>query len=288
MKPRLLITGASGYLGRHLARRAAEDFEVLAGYASRPDRVTAGRPVPLDVTDRAAVFRIIAAARPAVVIHTAAANPGRQTAEMMPVNAGGARHVAGAAQAVGARLIHLSSDVVFDGRRPPYDEAAQPSPVNDYARSKVAGEAAVREAAPGAAIVRTSLIYSLDEIDRSNAGFIERLRRGEVLRLWTDVIRQPVWVETLAAALLELAGPVRDFSGVLNVAGRQALSRWEFGRRMLAFWGAGEFETLQPGLAREEPPVGAVPLDLRLDLRLAERVLVTPLPGVDEVLAGRR
>ncbi|MFQ5612085.1 MAG: SDR family oxidoreductase [Anaerolineae bacterium] len=286
MKPRLLITGASGYLGRRLARRAATTgFEVIAAYGRQWAKVTAGRPLALDVTDAQAVRRAVASHRPQVIVHCAAANPGRPEAEMMAVNAEGSRHVAEAATAAGARLIHLSTDVVFDGRHPPYDEDAPLSPVNPYGRSKAAAETAVLETAPGATVVRTSLIYDLDEVDRSNAGFIDRLRSGQPLVLWTDVIRQPVWAATLVSALLELAGGHPPPSGILNIAGGQALNRWEFGRRMLAYWGAEGAENLQAGLAAAEP--FPVPLDLRLDLGRAQSLLATPLLGVDEVLGQK-
>jgi hypothetical protein len=126
-------------------------------------------------------------------------------------------------------------------------------------------------------IVRTSLIYSLDEMDRATAGLVEALRRGQPYTLFTDQRRNPVWAETLSRACVELAGS--DYRGVLNVAGRQVLTRAEIGMRMLDWWGVKEREMLSLG-----PSDGDKwPRDCELDLQRATSVLSTPLLGMDEV-----
>ena len=299
----LLIIGGSGYLGRHLSRKATETaayaskFGVYATYHRNVDRVKVGRPVPLDVTNREAVLDRIRELRPHAIIHTAAINPGGGSEEqMMAVNARGSRHVAEAASGVGARLVHVSSDVVHDGQHAPYSDDVLPSPINGYARSKVEAEAAVAELKPQAAIVRTSLIYGLAEMDRGTAGFVERIEAGEVLTLFSDAIRQPVCVDSLGEALLRLAAldaadvasltDASKFAGTLNVAGRQAMTREEFGRKMLAWWNVDLRGLVRSVRAADvcEP----IPLDLRLTTDKAERVLHMVFPGVDEVLAMPR
>lgn len=281
MQKILLLTGGSGYLGRHLARRAVSRFSLVTAYHRSP-AVTAGRPLPLDLTDREAVFRAVEALQPQAIIHAAAINPGSgDEAAMMRVNADGTRHLAEAARQVGARLVHVSTDVVHDGRHAPYPDDAPPAPLNAYGRSKAAGEAAVAGACPQAVIVRTSLIYGLEEMDRGTAGFVQKLRSGRPLILFHDVIRQPVWVETLCEALLRLVDlPV---AGILNVAGRQPLTREAFARRMLAFWQVDRLDLLRSGRAADVS--AEIPLDLRLEVSRAENLLGMTFPGVDEVLA---
>lgn len=277
----LLITGGSGYLGRHLSAKAVEKYNVYAAYSNQPDQIKAGQAVALNLIDRAEVLALIKKIAPKAIIHTAAINPGQgNPQQMMKVNGDGAGYVAEAAAAVGARLVHVSTDMVFDGKNAPYNDDAPPLPVNDYGRSKAAGEARVMKAYPQAAIARTSLIYGLEEMDRGTAGFVERLNRGETLTLFTDVIRQPVWVDSLAAALLKLVEI--DFAGALNVAGSQPVTRQEFGRRMLAYWQVDAWERVASGRAAEIS--AAIPLDLRLSVERAEQLLQIPLPGVDEVL----
>ncbi len=202
---------------------------------------------------------------------------------MEAVNVEGSRRMAAAAAEVRARWIHVSTDVVHDGRRAPYADDAEPTPVGAYPRSKADAERAVLEVLPEAVIVRTSLIYGLQEIDHGTRSFAERLRAAKPVRLFSDVLRQPIWVETLARALLGLAES--RCSGHLNVAGSQVLSREHFGRRMLRWWGVEERSQVESVRASEVAP--QVPRDLRLRLDRAREVLSTPLPGVDEVLASR-
>src|SRR5262249_49828058 len=112
-KRTLLITGGSGYLGRHLTVRATDAFQVYTTYHTQPRQIKAGQPLPLNLTQRDDVLRVITTLSPQAIIHTAAINPGGGSeAEMMLVNAAGVRYVAEAAVTVGARLVHLSSDVV--------------------------------------------------------------------------------------------------------------------------------------------------------------------------------
>jgi dTDP-4-dehydrorhamnose reductase len=281
----VLITGAGGYLGRRLVERASTRWHVYAGIHSQSG-VKAGSEVVLDVTDRDAVMQVVGRLRPRAVIHTAAVNPGQgDETEMWRVNAEGSQHVAEAAHTVGARLVAVSTDIVHNGRTAPYADDVPPSPINGYGQSKAAGEEAIRAADPAAVVVRPSLIYGLDEMDRGTAGFAERIAAGNPQVLFRDVIRNPVWVETLAEALIRLA--TVEHAGVLNVAGRQALSREAFGRRMLAYWGVDVGDMVHPGLAADLAE--SIPLDLRLVVGRAEMLLGMVFPGVDHVLdaAGR-
>ena len=136
-KRTLLITGGSGYLGRHLTVRATDTFQVYTTYHAHPWQIKAGQPLPLHLTQRDDGLRVITALSPQAIIHTAAIIPGGGSeAEMIRVNAAGVRYVAEAAVAVRARLVYLSSDVVYSGRGAPDDDAAPPTPLSGYARSK--------------------------------------------------------------------------------------------------------------------------------------------------------
>jgi dTDP-4-dehydrorhamnose reductase len=283
-EPVLLITGASGYLGRHLGRRAAAYGRVYPAVHRDSGSMGDGAFV-LDVGDRSAVLDLVERLQPTAIIHTAAVNPGQgDDAEMLRVNAEGSRNVAEGAVAVGARLVAVSTDIVHDGRAGPYADEALATPINAYGRSKADGEVAVLEIDPSALVVRTSLMYGLDEMDRGTAGFAERLTRGESVSLFSDVLRNPVHVDTLSDALLELAQI--EYSGVLNVAGGQALSREDFGVRMLSYWGVGNLDRVRSALASDISD--AIPIDVRLDSSRAENLLGMTFPGVDVVLEPSR
>jgi len=249
----LLVTGGAGYLGRELVRRSP--WPVRATYFSRPldlpaewvhADVRAFDPSLLDGVD--------------AVIHTAY----RQNDDAWSTNVDGSAAVARAAR--GRRLIHLSSDIVFDGARGCYREEDAPSPVNDYGRSKAEAERLVAELHPQATLVRTSLIYGGAE-----PGPQERLAR-EGSRFFVDEIRSPVHVADLAAALLELVE--LDVSGPLHAAGADDVSRYDFAKLL----GAGEIE------AAHTTPDRAP--DVSLDSSRARALLRTRLRGVYETLSN--
>lgn len=275
MSRTLLITGASGYLGRELARQAvAAGFNVIGAYRRESRSIDGVRWERLDVRDAAATLRLIAAIDPEIIIHTAVVEP-----LDWATNADGAAHVALAARASGARLIHLSSDAIFSGRGEPYDEAAVPNPITPYGASKAAAETAVRAIDPGAAIVRTSLIIG-DEPYKHVQLVLDLLTGRRNDALFTDEIRCPIWVGDLAAALIELID--LDYAGVLNIAGADAVSRYELGGLIAHRFGYDPARlkaatTTASGLRR--------PTDVRLDIRRARSLLRTKLRGARTFLA---
>jgi dTDP-4-dehydrorhamnose reductase len=266
----LLVTGASGYLGGELLRRRPE----AVGTVHRGDG-----EVRLDVRDAGAVARVVARVRPECVIHTAYARDGDAA---WATNVDGARNVAAAAAAVGAGLIHVSTDVVFAGDAGrPYVEADPPAPVTDYGRAKAAAEAAVRGAHPAASVVRTSLIYGGEAPSGHERTLLDAVDGVIDMAFFTDEIRCPVAVGDLAEAFLELAD--RELSGPLHVAGADAVSRFELAQLVAAANGR------DPALVRgaRSADIGSRrPLDCRLDCGLARSLLATRLRGVREVLQG--
>ncbi len=254
---RLLITGATGYLGTELRRRAR-----AAGYD-----VEAVSTRDFDVRDRAAVARALAAVRPDAVVHTAYRQDGP---DFRAINVEGSATVAGEASRVGTRLIHLSTDVVFDGRRGAYVETDEPCPVTAYGASKAMAERAVAEACPAALIVRTSLVYGGPSAPPSKH---ELAAHDPTITFFTDEIRCPVQVSDLASALLELVA--LECCGILHVAGADGLSRCDFARLV-----AGEGVRCAPSTS-----LGLVrPLDCTLDSSRARALLRTRLRGAREVL----
>ncbi len=268
----LLITGSSGYLGRELARREPD----AAG-----TYLTAERPgaVRLDVRDADAVGRRLGELQPEAVIHTAYSESGDDTAR--EVNVAGSHNVARAAAQADARLVHVSTDLVFDGTLGrPYTEDDEPNPIIEYGRQKLAAEHEVREALPGALIVRTSLIYGGDEPSPHEQVALDAAAGRTAMRFFRDELRNPVQVGDLAAALLELAES--GVAGVLHVAGADAVDRYEFARLAAAARG-GDPDARESALAAEHPSPRS--LDCRLDSSRARARVSVDLRGVREVLA---
>jgi dTDP-4-dehydrorhamnose reductase len=248
-----------------------------AGWDATGTYVSASAPtatVRLDIRDQAQVRRVVAELRPDAIVHTAA---GRDRNDW-PATADGAAHVAVAA--AGIRLVHVSSDAIFSGRPGEYDEDALPDPVYAYGAAKAAAETAVRAIDPGAAVVRTSLIMG----DGRGAHEIltHDLIAGRIAgALFTDEIRKPVHVDDLADALLELAG--NDHAGVLNVAGADAVSRYELGVLVARRDGLDPAAIPATSLAA----LGlSRPAELRLNTAKAEKLLGVRLRGAREFVGG--
>jgi dTDP-4-dehydrorhamnose reductase len=175
------------------------------------------------------------------------------------------------------------------------------SPLTPYGRSKALAEQAVWASGAEAVIVRTSLIYGpvvgartavlrdtpWQQWDRQTRWVVGDLKAGRPVRLFTDERRCPIWVNSLAAALLELArsDPATVLpADILHIAGAQPLSRYGFGLRLARFHGADP-AGITPALSRDSGLTR--PLDCTLDCSRARSLLRTPLPGVDQVL-GRQ
>lgn len=283
MAKRLFITGGTGFLGGALLRMAApRGYELGASHLSqRPPEMPAAAWTSLDIRDRQAVRAALGAFRPDIVIHTAFVQYGP---ELMAITAEGAGHVADAAAELGARLVHMSSDVIFDGERAgPYTEEDPPDPISPYGEAKAAAERLVAAAHPAAAIVRTSLIYGFDPIDRQTQFALDVAAGRRPDRLFSDEYRCPIYVDDLAAAILELAEG--SYMGVLNVAGAERVSRYEFGSLLAQAFG---YDPAGIGAGLSAESAVRRPRNCALDIGRAQALLRTPLRGVRQVIAERR
>jgi dTDP-4-dehydrorhamnose reductase len=268
---KLLVTGGAGYLGTEVARQAdAAGDDVLATWLHA--RPAFGAPVRVDLADAAAVDKAFVDAAPTVVIHTAY----RQTVEHVQRDVVDATaDVAHAAAAAGARLVHVSTDLVFAGDGgAPYGEDAPALPVSRYGLAKLEAERIVASAHRDALIVRTSLLYG------NAGGPQEQLALRGDISFFVDEIRTPTHVGDLAAALLELAEGGEQ--GILHVAGTEAATRYELACLLAAMQGRDPLE-LRP--TESEP---GRPANVALDTTRAQTLLRTRMRGVHEVLGGGR
>ena len=239
-----LVTGAGGQLGRAALRELGEHGIGL-------------RHADLDVTDAAAVLAAVEAHRPELILHAAAwtdvdgAESDHAGATRANVDAN--RNVAAAAKAVGARLVTLSTDFVFDGeKREPYVESDAVSPISFYGETKLLGERAALETYPeGTWVVRTAWVY--DEEGTNFPRLILRLAETHsTLRVVEDQVGSPTYAGHLAPLLLALPDQVPP--GVRHIAGSGAATRREWAEAVLAATGRS---TVVEGATSDEFPTPA-------------------------------
>ncbi|MGZ9583853.1 dTDP-4-dehydrorhamnose reductase [Paenibacillus marinisediminis] len=200
---RVLVTGAQGQLGLDMVQALeAKGYAVIA--CSRKE---------MDVTDMDEVMEVMDRERPAAVIHASAYTKvdlaETERDEVYRVNVYGTRNVAVASQQIGAKMVYVSTDYVFDGRTgKAYDEFARPHPINVYGRSKWEGEQMVRQFQLRSFIVRTSWLFSKNG-DNFVKTMLKQGKEQRELKVVHDQVGSPTYTADLAAAIIRLLGTDR-------------------------------------------------------------------------------
>ena len=273
---RVLITGGAGFLGSALLRSAPAGARVAATRRRAPV-LGASEVHAVDLADADAVLALWNRVQPRMVIHTAY---GIEAPER-DID-GATRAVVDASRAVGAALIHVSTDMLLDGEHAPYTEDAAPAPVLEYGRWKARAEEYVRRQDPAAAVVRTSLLTSFSPLDPRSAWVARGLAGEAEVTLFADEIRCPIAVDDVAAQIWEIAGlAAAARGGVWNLAGPEAISRYALGLLVAAHLGLPA-DRLRPGISRGTVP--ARPRDLRLSTTRADRELRHRARAISELV----
>jgi dTDP-4-dehydrorhamnose reductase len=285
MRSRLLIIGASGFVGSRWALAAGHDFEVIAAARRPPDQPNA---LAVDITDPASVRAAFDQARPEFVTHLAALSDidrcQREPALAEQINVQGALHVARECARLGARLLYTSTDAVFDGTKHIYHEHDPPTPLNWYGQTKARAEKAIAELLPSAAIVRLSLVLGRSALAGGNS-YLEKvignLQAGNPIVTPTFEFRNPIDIGTLCEFLLELT-PRRDATGIFHVGASDKMSRYDLARAIAQ--GLGRDPSLI--VAQDTPVPGRAPRgqdDFLVTDRL-RKYCRTPVPTCRQVI----
>lgn len=208
---RVLVVGGTGFLGRALTAAASDAGHDVQSLGS------AG----LDLRDPIPPFDADAVVNCAYV---------RDGPLRWPVTVDGAVALANACVASNARLVQLSTDLVFAGRHAPYTSADPPDPVNGYGRAKAAMERLVLAAMPHALIVRTSLLWGAE--DGPQEALVREACSGGEIRFFTTEVRCPIRVDVLSRSLVDDLTSVRH--GIVHRVGEHAMNRLEFARLVAA------------------------------------------------------
>ena len=287
---RVLVTGAGGLLGGRLAAILSSWFEVVAGRRSSPG--PAGLPEQaVDILSASSIEAALEAVRPEAVLHSAAlADADRCEADPAlaeAANIGACGTLARACRRRGLRLIAVSTDLVFDGRRSFVSESDPAAPILVYGRTKLLGEQAVLDEAPGSAVVRVALVHGRGHGRRGTASEAVEwaLRADRPLRLFTDQFRTTVDPESVADAVRRILE--RGGSGRYHLGGPERLSRHDLGLRIAGLRGLPG-ESID-GVTQAEHPLRPMrPADVSMDTSRARRELGwLPRPLDAGILEGR-
>jgi len=222
---KLLIIGA-GLLGSSLAHIAREDMQTSFTYNFHPAEIEGCRSYRCDIFG---CLELILSLRPDYVVLTAALTDVDQCESdrkaAWQVNAVGPKSVASACHQASSKLIYVSTDYVFDGKKGNYSESDATSPVNYYAESKLAGEHYVQEACPDSLILRPSVLYGWNPTRLNFATWIiSELSQGRMINVLTDQYNSPTYASDLAGIILRL----KDETGLFHASGRERINRYSF------------------------------------------------------------
>lgn len=235
---KILLTGGNGLLGQKIVKRLKDDPEVALfaagkGHSRLPKSWDHGYVwVTLDITNPQAVDQVMAEIQPDAVIHTAAMTQ-VDDCEMdkescWQANVLATTYIVGACERYQSRLVHVSTDFIFDGENGPYTEEAEPNPVNLYGWSKLAAEKAVIGAKCPWSIARTILVYGIAQ-DMSRSNIIlwvkKSLEQGKQIQVVNDQWRTPTLAEDLAEGCILMVK--KNAQGIFNISGKDLLTPYQ-------------------------------------------------------------
>lgn len=264
---KIAIIGAKGMLGRELCRVLGAQHDLLAWDIEE-----------IDITDRSRTIQLLAAERPDVIVNSAVfvdlegceANPDKAWL----INAVGAQNLALAAQAAGSALVYISTDYIFDGRSDvDYDEVAQPNPLNQYGRSKLAGERFSLQICPRTYSIRTAWLFG-HALNNYVERVLKAVEKDGVVRMPVDQLESPTYTGHLAEAILHLIAS--GAYGVYNVTSLGYCTRAGFAQFVLQQ--AGRSEPVEIVEASAVGRKAKRPSRVVLDCRLYQLVTGQPLP----------
>jgi len=228
----MLVTGAGGLLGSKIVDLAEELYNVTPTHSTHK---IFPNSVQMNVRDAAQVFQVVSSCKPDVVVHAASeTNVDRCEVDKdlaWSVNAEGTRNVAEACSRIGAKLVYISTDYVFDGEKGLYVEEDQPNPINNYGLTKLKGEEFVKKYCKNHLILRSSVNYGKHPVKLNFASWvIEALNKREQINIVDDHWNSPTLADNLAEVVLKTVE--EDTRGVYHSSGRERISRYEFATKI--------------------------------------------------------
>jgi dTDP-4-dehydrorhamnose reductase len=278
-----VVTGSSGLLGRSLMSALSADCEVVGidRYVSEGEK-----DLTVDITEKEETLKSIVTTAPNVVVHTAAeTNVDRCETERglaQRINVHGTANIAAACAKIGVKVLLISTDYVFDGRKGNYAETDEPNPISFYGLTKLEAERIVASASSNFLIIRTSVLYGWHPSKLNFATWVlKRLGERQTLKVANDHINSPTFAGNLAEAVRRAIE--RNNRGILHIAGSERVNRFAFAQRIAKRFDRDE-SLLIPVEMKNLNWIARRPRDSSLNVGKAEKELGIELFGVERGL----
>ena len=258
----------TGLLGSRIVEIASEEFEIVNTYNKNPADLQSAVAHQLDITDRKMAFGLIKEVNPDYIICTAAITSVDycevHRSEAYSVNVTGTRNVVEASDEVGAKLVYVSTDYVFDGAMGMYSEGDMTNPINHYGKTKLEGEDVVKSTCNDWIIARTSVLYGWNPAKPNFVTWaLDELMVGNRIRIVSDQFNSPTLADNLADMLIELIK--RDEHGVFHTSGGERISRYDFAIKIAEIFDINS-ELIEPIISDQLNWIAKRPVDSSLDV----------------------
>ena len=239
IQKKILLTGANGLLGQKTAEVFAKETDhelLLADLAGRAEEPRKYSYISLDITNKEKVKSVVKDYKPDIIINAAAYTnvDGCETERELSwkVNVDAVKHLIIASRYNASKIIHISTDYIFDGVKGGYDEDSTPNPLSFYGKSKLASENALFASGVSSAVIRTMIVYGNGKNVRKNFALwlIDKLGNNQPVKIVDDQFGMPTMVDDLGLALVRIVD--RERTGIYNVCGSEYLSRYEFALKL--------------------------------------------------------
>ena len=286
----VFITGCHGELGAALVRKVTGKYRVVG--IGRDDKELIDNVdyeyVKLDILNRKKLKEIFKFYRPRFVINTVAVtdvdNCEKEKENCWRTNVETVQNLIYACKFVGANLIHVSTDYIFDGKNGPYSEEDRPNPLNYYGKSKLASENLVASSELEYSIVRTSTLFSGNNVKGKKKFAVrlwEELSKGNKIKAIKDEVRNPTFTGNLAGSIWKIINLERN--GIYNIAGKDIIDRYNFALEFARYFGFDE-KLIEPAYSDEMSGRAPRPKNCGLLVEKAEKELYLNLVGIKKGL----
>jgi len=280
MNKKILIVGM-GFLGNYVLREFKnKGFNVIGTRLSINDNV-----MKLDITDVESVEKCVNQTNPDLIINCAA-NINLEFLEKNPqigksINAIGPRNLAKIASKNKIRLIHISTDSIFDGNNSMYTEEDIPNPINEYGKTKLLGEKYIQDSMKDYVILRTNFFGINDKGTGLLNWIIEKLSQKEEITGFDDVIFNPLEISNLSKIIVEISQS--SFVGILHLSSNKLISKYEFIMKVADIFNFDK-KLIKKGTLKDMNFIALRPKNTTLNNKKAEKIIKTKIQTINESL----